>query len=128
MMRRDRESINPPDELTRNDSEKIPVGRIVRSKFQNLARVCNYLPDSNLKFRPARINSALISRRTVTHNMRSTRTQRSVVATIQIQTKNRMSKSTARNGNDEALTKNREARTREQARRDKGSTQKRDAL
>ena len=123
MMRRDRESINPPDELTRNDSEKIPVGRIVRSKFQNLARVCNYLPDSNLKFRPARINSALISRRTVTHNMRSTRTQRIVVATIQIQTKNRMSNEKRRSTN-----KKRQAKTGEQARRDKASTQKRDAL
>ena len=41
--------------------EKIPVGRIVRSKVQNLTHVCKCLPDSNSNFRPARINSELIS-------------------------------------------------------------------
>ena len=44
---------------------KNPVGRIIRSKVQNLTRVFSCLLDSN--FRPARINSELISWRIVYH-------------------------------------------------------------
>ena len=54
---------NPSDELSHNDSKKIPVGRLIRSKVQNLTRVFNYLLDSNSNLRPARINSELISGR-----------------------------------------------------------------
>ena len=45
IVRRDRElknvskPKNPPDELSHNDSEKIPVALIIRSKVQNLFRV-----------------------------------------------------------------------------------------
>ena len=44
---------------------KIPVGRAVRSKGQNLGGVFNYLPDSNSIFRAGRMNSEIISRRMV---------------------------------------------------------------
>ena len=33
-----------------NDSEKIPAGRIIRSKVQNFTCVFNDLPDSNSNF------------------------------------------------------------------------------
>ena len=46
--------------LFHNDSKKIPVGRIIRSKVQNLTSVFNYLPDSNSNFRPARLNFRII--------------------------------------------------------------------
>ena len=45
--------------------KKKTVGRIIRSKVQILTRVFKYLHDSNSIFRPARINSELISVRTV---------------------------------------------------------------
>ena len=45
--------------------EQTPGGRIICSKVQNHTRVFNCLPDSNSNFRPAKINSEIISGRIV---------------------------------------------------------------
>ena len=52
--------------LSHNDSKKETVGRIIRSKVQNITRVFNYVRDSNSIFRPAGINLERVSARTVT--------------------------------------------------------------
>ena len=46
-------------------TNKIPIGRSICSKVQNLACVFDFLPDSNSNFRPARKISALITGRMV---------------------------------------------------------------
>ena len=55
-----------PDELSHNDSKKETVGRIIRSKVQNLTRVFSCVHYSNSIFRPAGINLERVSARTVT--------------------------------------------------------------
>ena len=56
---------NPPNEYHIMIQTNL-AGRIICSNVQNLTRFFNYLPDSNSNFRPARINSELISVRMVT--------------------------------------------------------------
>ena len=61
-MRRDRELKNASNPNNRQTnylimSLKQTLGRIIRSKVQNLTRFFNNLPASNSNFRPARINS-----------------------------------------------------------------------
>ena len=53
------------DELPHDDSEKIPVGRIIRSKVQIISCVFFCLHDSNSIFLRAIIISELISGRTL---------------------------------------------------------------
>ena len=51
--------------------KKKTVWRNIRSKVQNLTRVFNYVHDSNSIFRPARINSEIISGGTVLYYQKS---------------------------------------------------------
>ena len=58
---------NLPDEFAHNVSKKSPSDELFVRKFRNLHVFFSDLHDSNSNFRPAGINSELVSDRTTVH-------------------------------------------------------------